>query len=58
MEASMFDIPEKGKDVVIAYLQDRFEEKKESHPKSEKKIGVLDSLMSKKLSDEQEINAA
>jgi len=54
----MFDIPEKGKDIVIAYLQDRFEEEKESHPKSEKKIGVLDSLMSKKLSDEQEINAA
>ena len=54
----MFDIPEKGKDVVIAYLQDRFEEEKKSPPKSEAKTGVLDSLMSKKLSYEQEVSAA
>ena len=43
----MFDIPEKGKDLVIAYLKDRFEKKKQSPSKSEAKKGVLDNLRKK-----------
>jgi len=37
----MFDIPEKGKDIVISYLKDKFEKKKNSPSKSGAKTGVL-----------------
>ena len=43
----MFDIPEKGKDIVLSYLKDRFETKKKSSSKSRAKIGVLDNLRKK-----------
>ena len=43
----MFDIPEKGKDIVLSYLKDRFETKKKPPSKSTAKIGVLDNLRKK-----------
>ena len=43
----MFDIPEKGKDIVLTYLKDKFEKKKQSPSKSGTKTGVLDNLRKK-----------
>ena len=43
----MFDIPEKGKDVVISYLKEQLEKKKKSASKSGVKTGVLDNLRKK-----------
>ncbi|MBT3510596.1 MAG: hypothetical protein HN472_13740 [Nitrospina sp.] len=43
----MFDIPEKGKDIVVAFLRDRFAEKKHSSYGSEAKTGVLENLRKK-----------
>ena len=43
----MFDIPEKGKDIVLTYLKEKFEKKKQSPSKSGAKPGVLDNLRKK-----------
>ena len=43
----MFDIPEKGKDIVLTYLKEKFEKKKQSPSKSGAKQGVLDNLRKK-----------
>ena len=43
----MFDIPEKGKDIVLTYLKKKFEKKKQSPSKSGAKPRVLDNLRKK-----------
>ena len=43
----MFDIPEKGKDIVLSFLNDKFAVKKRSPFRPETKTGVLESLRKK-----------
>jgi hypothetical protein len=43
----MFDIPEKGKDIVISFLKEKFVKKEKSLSQSGTKTGVLGHLREK-----------
>ena len=43
----MFDIPEKGKDIVMDFLNDKFGKKRNSLYQSDTKTGIVDNLWKK-----------